>query len=267
MPAIWRISDADTTIYMFGTIHSLPHGFRWRNPGLEAVIVRADLLLLESTEEDGEEVSFAPPATGEPLPPLLDRVSHRYRAKLAALQALLPTETVALLDTMPTWLASISIGAVREALAGQMATAGADDWLERHFRAIGRPVEAIEDSQQVVTNLNAVPERAQRQMLEIAIGAPISERAEREYPAHAWARGEVGADSPLIINPTDLDPSSEMAVPLLDDRNAAWVDDLIRRLNEHDGVILFAAGAGHFVGPGSVIERLESRGVRVERVQ
>ncbi|QIG79138.1 TraB/GumN family protein [Stakelama tenebrarum] len=268
-PAIWKIADADTTIYLFGTIHSLPYGFRWRNPELEAVIAQADLLLLESLADENAEVDFAQGATrdGSDLPPLLDRVSHRYRGQLAALQRSLPDEMVARLDAMPTWLAAIGIGTLRDMESGEIETLGADDWLERHFNAVGRPVAAIEDSQQVVVNLNGVSERAQRRMLEAALAAPVQPLATLEMPAHAWARGEVGPDSPLIIQSDGLDQSFALATPLLDDRNLAWTEDLIQRLDESSGVILFAAGASHFVGRGSVIELLEARGITVERVQ
>lgn len=268
-PAIWKISDPDTTIYMFGTIHSLPPGFRWRNPGLEAVIVRADVLLLESLDNENDQVTFLEGVSKESiatLPPLLDRVSHRWRGKLAELQAALPPETIKAMDAMPTWIAAMGVGYLRDIAAGDMPAQGADDWLEQHFRAIGKPVEAIEDSKGVITNINAIPEAAQRMMLEAALAAPSRTREELDGPAHAWARGQVGIDSPLMIRPEDLDPSQTLADPLLARRNAAWVDDLLTRLNR-PGVTLFAAGAGHFVGPGSVIDMLRKRGIRVERVQ
>ena len=53
---------------------------------------------------------------------------------------------------------------------------------------------------------------------------------------------------------------------LLDDRNAAWARTLKARLAV-PGTSLFAAGAGHFVGPNSLIARLQALGVRVERVE
>ena len=28
-PALWKVADADTTIYLFGTIHALPKGLVW----------------------------------------------------------------------------------------------------------------------------------------------------------------------------------------------------------------------------------------------
>lgn len=269
-PAIWKIADADTTIYIFGTVHSLPPGFRWRNPGLEAVIVRADSLLLESTDDDEDKVTFLeglPVQDGGSLPPLLDRVSHRWRGKLAELQAALPPEATAQMDRMPTWIAAIGIGFVRDLMIGDMPSQGADGWLEQHFRASGRPVEAIENSQSVVANVNAIPERAQRMMLEAALAAPDRTHDQLDAAAHAWAQGHVGDDSPLRILPEQLDPSSAMADPILVRRNAAWVEYLAARMRDRPGTVLFAAGAGHFVGPGSVIDLLQKRGVRVERVQ
>lgn len=269
-PAIWKIGDADTTIYIFGTVHSLPPGFRWRNPALEAIVVRADSLLLESTDADDGQVSFLeglPPQEGGVLPPLLDRVTHRSRGKLAALQARLPPEAIKQLDGMPTWIAAMGIGFVRDLLIGDIPSQGADAWLEQHFHSVGKPVEAIENSKSVVTNINAIPERAQRLMLEAALAAPERTHDELDAPAHAWARGEVGDDSPLRIFAEQLDPSSALADPLLVQRNAAWVEYLTARVRTKPGTLLFAAGAGHFVGPGSVIDLLRKRGVRVERVQ
>lgn len=269
-PAIWRIADSDTTIFLFGTVHSLPPGFRWRNPALEGVIVRADQLWLESVDDKNSDVTFREGLSKEAvgsLPPLLERVSPLYRARLVALQSMLPPETVKEMDAMPTWIAAMGVGFIRDLLVGDMPSPGADDWLEQHFRAVGKPIEAIEDSKSVVTNINSIPEGAQRMMLDAALAAPDRTRTELDGPAHAWAKGEVGPDSPLIIVPEQLDPAGTMADPLLTKRNSEWVDTLLKRGMARPGTILFAAGAGHFVGPGSVIELLQRRGIRVERVQ
>lgn len=269
-PAIWKIGDSDTTVYIFGTIHSLPPGFRWRNPVLEGVIVRADRLLLESTDNEADDVTFLeglPTGPAGALPPLAERVSPAYRPKLRELQAILPEETVKALDTMPSWIAAMGIGFLRDLLIGDMSGPGADDWLERHFRSVGKPVEAIENSKAVITDINAIPEPAQRMMLDVALAAPDRTHEELDAPAHAWAQGDVGPRSLLLITPESLDPSRAMADPLLARRNAQWVDTLLRQTFARPGVVLFAAGAGHFVGPGSVIDLLQKRGVRVERVQ
>ena len=51
-PALWLLADADTTIYLFGTVHILPPGFRWRSPAIDGAIRDADELVLEVDERD-----------------------------------------------------------------------------------------------------------------------------------------------------------------------------------------------------------------------
>src|SRR5215217_1290637 len=46
-PALWRLSDADTTIYLFGTIHALPEGAQWRTPALDQAMAASDELVTE----------------------------------------------------------------------------------------------------------------------------------------------------------------------------------------------------------------------------
>ena len=47
-PALWKLADEDTTIYLFGTIHLLPENFAWRTPALDQAIAASDSLVLET---------------------------------------------------------------------------------------------------------------------------------------------------------------------------------------------------------------------------
>ena len=44
-PALWKVSDADTTIYLFGTIHLLPNGIEWYNGAVATAFEAADELV------------------------------------------------------------------------------------------------------------------------------------------------------------------------------------------------------------------------------
>ena len=46
-PALWRVADADTTIWLLGTIHALPPGVAWETPKVTAAITQADTLVQE----------------------------------------------------------------------------------------------------------------------------------------------------------------------------------------------------------------------------
>ena len=37
-PALWEVSDADTTIYLFGTIHLLPENYQWRTAKFDQAV-------------------------------------------------------------------------------------------------------------------------------------------------------------------------------------------------------------------------------------
>ncbi|OYY89745.1 MAG: hypothetical protein B7Y45_10760 [Sphingomonas sp. 28-66-16] len=266
-PAIWKIADRDTTIYLFGTIHVLPPGFQWRSAALERIVARAGTLLTESVDDgtDLDQMLASGRATG-PITPLIDRVSASHRRALADFKRTLPPEAATLLDGMPTWIAAAAISVAKDIRAGETPGPGADDWIEARFRESRKPVVPIEDARQVLAKVSAIPEADQRRMLDAALDAPVPVRAERRAPIHAWAKGDVGPDSPLTIDITTTTGSSALAGPLLDERNRAWTDALIRRLRT-PGVVLFAAGAGHFIGNGSVIDLLRRRGITVSRVQ
>jgi len=167
---------------------------------------------------------------------------------------------------MQTWIAAIAIGYVRDFRAGEIPGPGADDWLEQHFRAAGKPVLPIESGNQVMATVSAIPEAEQRHMLDLALDAPQRSRAELRAPMHAWAKGEVGSDSALTVDLVGSSGSEALSAPLLTNRNRAWADSLARRL-QTPGTALFAAGAGHFIGPGSLLELLRQRGIKVNRVE
>jgi uncharacterized protein YbaP (TraB family) len=58
----------------------------------------------------------------------------------------------------------------------------------------------------------------------------------------------------------------DLYAALLTNRNASWVSQ-IEGILAGKGVSFMAVGAGHLIGPDSVIAMLEARGVTAERVQ
>lgn len=251
-PAIWQIGDRDTTIYLFGTMHVLPPGFQWRSPTLERVVSQAATLIVESVEERNAG-AIAEPPPGPALPSLKLRVSPDHRAALKRFTDSLAPQAAASLDRMPTWIAAVTIGYIRAVRAGEIPGPGADDWLAGQFRSARKPVVPIDDSTRPPAAAAAIPEGDQRLMLDQALDAPDRNPEELRAPVHAWARGETSAQS---VSPDTLTAAT----------NRIWADNLVLRLRQ-PGTALFAAGAGHFSGPGSVIDLLRRRGITVKRVE
>ena len=77
-PALWQVSDKDTTIYLFGTIHLLPKDSRWRTPKFEKAVQGSQSLVLETLIDTAnpQQLAGIMAALGfsSGLPPIASRV-------------------------------------------------------------------------------------------------------------------------------------------------------------------------------------------------
>jgi uncharacterized protein YbaP (TraB family) len=78
----------------------------------------------------------------------------------------------------------------------------------------------------------------------------------------AWARGDLTALAHGFSRETLGD---ELYTLLILNRNKAWADLIGQRMHR-PGTVLFAVGAGHFVGPDALPDLLVRQGWTVTRV-
>ena len=115
-PALWEVSDADTTIYLFGTIHLLPDDLQWRTPAFDQAIASSQQLVVETIVDQQNLQSIRDAefqlGFGKKLPPVAQRVPP---AKLPLLRAAIAKSGIPekMLDQMDTWLAAISLLSVQ----------------------------------------------------------------------------------------------------------------------------------------------------------
>ena len=268
-PAIWLVADEDTRIYMLGTVHMLPPGFRWRSPAIDRLVAQADELVVE-TYDDGKDISMeeAMLLFREDAVPFLERVPEKHRAAVEAMVAEsdMPRDA---LDSMQTWSVAMFLGisALLDSYGAEDAddAPGVEDVLERDFVAAKKPIGSIEDPGAVLRSLNAIPEEDQLALLLTGLEEMGTEADEEELLArdlednHDWARG---APEKLADFAADM-PASFVGV-LLTKRNAAWALWVEERL-KRPGTVLLAVGAGHLAGKDSLQDMLEARGLRATR--
>jgi uncharacterized protein len=267
-PALWRVADADTTIWLFGTVHLLPRGHRWRDPALDRAIAGSQSLTLEAVlDQDPGQVARALAALGRSpgLPPLAARVPADRRAKLAAMigQSGVPAAT---LDGMESWAAAFVLTAValREIGDDVSAATGVEAQLTAAFRGAGKPVEGLETAARQLGYFDQLPETAQRAFLVATLDEPAEARADFRRLVAAWSAGDVRALERVFADDPEFTP--EVRDLLIRRRNAAWADALAERLRR-PGTVFVAVGAGHLIGAQSVQAMLAARGVRAVRVR
>jgi uncharacterized protein len=141
---------------------------------------------------------------------------------------------------------------------------GVEAVLRTSFTSQGKPIGQLETNREQLSFFDALPEAAQRQLLEGAIDDPKNMIKDFHGMLSAWTRGDVEEIAKTFNR--DLSSSPELKDAILKRRNANWSRWIEHRMTS-PGSVLIAVGAGHLAGNESVIALLERDGYQVRRVQ
>lgn len=266
-PALWQVNDQDTTIYLFGTIHLLPKDSKWRTPALDGAIGNSETLVLETIidEKNPVELAGAMASLGfrNDLPPIAQRVAAAKRPALEAAIAKTGMPRAAF-DRMETWAAAFSLIGLQFRSIGLEGGEGVEAVLRRSFESAGKKVGQLETNREQLGFFDALPENAQRALLEGAVDTPGDMKGHFQAMLSAWLRGDVEAIAKSFNE--DLSASPELMDALIRRRNANWSRRIESRMAQ-PGTVMVAVGAGHLTGKGSVQDYLKQRGMKVRRIQ
>jgi uncharacterized protein YbaP (TraB family) len=265
-PAMWKVADADTTIYLFGTFHLLPKGVAWRTPAMDKALASSDALVMEIGDIDDQAKlagTLMNLGMSPNLPPLVERVPAAKKAELKALIAESGAPE-AMLDKMETWAAGLILTGVTFQRLGLDPNAGVERSLVAPWKATGKPLEGLETAEQQFGFFDTLSEDAQRKFLVALLDSP--EKAKSEFAAmlKAWETGDVAGIARTFDDETQM--SSELRAALMAKRNARWAEWLKARMAK-PGTLFVAVGAGHLAGPDSVLALLAANGLKVTRLQ
>src|SRR5688572_8331112 len=260
-PALWRVTDADTTIYLFGTVHALPQGKEWFDGRIERAFAAADEMITEVDVRDQSASAAAMQSAGL-LPEgtsLRDMMAPDNRQQFeAALVGLgLPVEA---LDRMEPWLASLTMSLLPLLRQGYRTDSGVEIALSA--RAGEKRRGALETVAQQIDLFDGMPMEAQLTFLDKTVEAMPEAKLSLDAMVAEWIEGDADALAALLNAELD-DPV--LYERLLTQRNANWAQWIEARLQQ-PGTVFVAVGAGHLAGADSVQRKLKRRGLKVERV-
>lgn len=262
-PALWKVADADTTIYLFGTIHALPKGLTWLDGPVAQALDGSAELVTEIPEvpaaEQQKSVMAIGLLKGETLRSLMsDGDRAAYEALLAKLK--IPVEAF---DQLEPWLAGITLGVMPYALAGYAQDSGAEAVLRKAAVAKGKKLGALETVDYQLGLFDQLPREAQLKFLGEAV-----RDFDKSFAIIGTMTDEWGAGDPeglgKLMNENMDDP--ELAETLLYQRNRNWASWIAKRLDQ-PGTVFIAVGAGHLAGAQSVQEMLKAQGLAATRIQ
>jgi uncharacterized protein YbaP (TraB family) len=233
---MWEIRDADTTIYLFGTFHTLDERTVWFDQRVRQAFDTSGELVLETVVPSSkQEISAAAneqvreaPGRGGP---------GRLKPFIAQTQAV------------------VSEGRT----LGLSVENGADTVLRRVAEDVGKPVGGLELFEDQLKALARIPAPQPAATPASASDAAVT----LNDLLAAWTNGDTRAFSTMLAG---FEANSPVAYRMLiADRNARWGHWIAKRLDQ-PGTVFVAVGSGHLAGKDSVQHWLAARGIEAVRV-
>jgi len=265
-PALWVVKDADSTLYLFGSVHVLRPTTGWASPRVEAAFDSASDIWFEISNPD-DQAAIMPLIQQHglsPETPLSSRLTPEENAELdAAAQAM--GASAAQLQPMKPWLAALSLSVAPLIKAGYDPKSGVELVLKARAEAAGKPIHGFETIDKQIGILAGLPDDVQLVFLRETLKDYENAATKLDEMVEAWARGDVAKlDRVTIKEMKDASPALYQAV--LVDRNTDWANK-IQTLLEGSGTAFIAVGAAHLTGDDSVQAILQKRGMTVEAAQ
>jgi uncharacterized protein YbaP (TraB family) len=267
-PALWKIVDADTTLYLFGTMHLLPPGLDWETPAFRQAFTDADTLYLEAdTNLPPAEITAIIQRIGL-LPPdrrLSDLLDPAQKEALRAAGSRFRISSV-VLEQMRPWYASVMISdaAIRE--AGFAQDSGVEVLLRPAATEAGKQLRYLETVEGQLSAFTVLPDAAQVKMLTASMTDLDATGEGLTEMVSAWRSGDDKTLARLVVD-EQLATQPEVYQTLMVRRNTEWAPQLDALLRNETGVFMVAVGAGHLQGEDSVLALMERLGHVPVRVQ
>ena len=262
-PALWVVKDADTTIYLFGSVHILKPGLGWFDEGVKAAFDSSDQLILELVEPPAAEAQalFGKLAMDQQGKALRSKMTDTDRAVYEAAVTKLGIPTAAL-DPFDPWAAAITISLLAMQKSGFDPNSGVEKQLTAAANAAKKPIGGLETMEFQLGVFDTLPEAEQIAFLVETAKQIDDAGATMDKMVDLWAAADAEKLAQLM---NEGMTSRTLYDALLTKRNANWAKWISTRMAK-PGVTFIAVGAGHLAGDTSVQSLLPAYGLSATRV-
>jgi uncharacterized protein YbaP (TraB family) len=255
---LWEVSGpGGARGWLFGTIHSLPEGARWRTPPVDRALAGSSVLVVEIADlgdADAARAAFDRLASTPGLPPLSRRVPAATRPALAAFLDRAGLADDAFPHT-ETWAAAI-------VLANRVRGRDPGSGVDRALIAGAKRVLGLETFAQQYGAFDALPPREQADLL-LALAAEADGESDARQ-VREWLTGDLAGLERDSTAGVLADPELREALQVA--RNRTWAGQIAQLLDRREQPFV-AVGAGHMFGEANLPALLQARGYAVRRVQ
>lgn len=267
-PLLWKVSDADNSVYLLGSFHllkqddyPLPAEVDRAFEDAESLVFEVDPREMTAPETMATIQKYAAYEDGKSLSTVLPEAT---RQKLGNLLSMTGGSVQALEQSEP-WMVSLSLVLGITQAMGFKAELGLDRHLMERAAKAGKPTSGLETIDDQMKAMDSVPYDEQARGLDDFLGDP-KKAVQQMQDLHAWWRaGDVARlDSGMRAEMAEKTPHSYRLLDV--DRNNAWMPKVEARLKASKDDTLVVVGSLHLLGEDGLVEKLRAKGYRVERL-
>ena len=264
-PLMWVIRDADSTIYLFGSIHVMKDGVPWLSPRIQQRFDSADELWEELPDIDDTAAlaQAAQPYMVDPTHSMTDGLTADEVTQLNALLVPYGLNTQALMGVRK-WAVGLIIMQKQISALGFDASIGVDMTFAQRARAAAKPIHGFETVDQQMHFL--IPADAAEDLANLR--ATLNDADETPQilgdMLTAWEAGDEPAMTRILIDKEKSENPTEYQRVIVK-RNAIWEPQVEALLNGK-GTVFVTVGTAHLIGPDSLLNMLKRRGIVAEPV-
>ncbi len=276
VPLLWKISDADNSVYLLGSFHLLKPEDYPLSKDVDAAFADAKSLVFEIPPQEIASPELAMQMGQAALRPdgtqldsdLSPALAQKLKAWLVANDASLEKTGLQpqMLQLFEPWFVGLTVSIVEMTDRGLDPKLGLDQHLAAQAKVSGKPTAGLETGAQQIAFLDSMDHDEQLQFLDEALSESQEGRQEVEKLHAAWRAGDVAALwNGMAVDMKRHYPKLYRHINV--ERNDAWVPRIEQRLKTpgHDDTLV-VVGALHLLGSDGVVEKLRARGYKVERI-
>jgi uncharacterized protein len=262
-PALWVVKDADTTIYLFGTVHILKPGMGWFDEAVKTAFDKSDRLVLEMVEPGAAEAQklFAKYGLDQNGKTLSSKMTEDEKAIFTKAMEKVGLPATAF-EPFDPWAAAVTMQVMGLQKGGYDVSSGVEAQLTAAAKAAKKPIAGVETMESQLAIFDTLSQETQVKFLVESAKVVDDMNSSMDAMVALWAKPDPDGLA-RVMNEGLTDPKLYSA--LLTNRNANWAAWINKQL-EKPGTTFMAVGAGHLSGTTSVPKLLTAYGIETERV-
>ena len=270
-PAIWRVSDADNSVYLLGSFHALKPSDYPLSKTINDAYADAELLVFEMAPEQLQSpdlpAKIAQMATlpaGQSVQNLLPEKTWQALKEWSAKN---PQHPLSELQRFEPWYVALTVINTQAKLQGFESGQGLDQYVMNKAKSTRKPSIGLESPEQQIALFDSMPMAAQNQLLKESLFDTAKGKVELDNLHQFWKSGDTqGFEQQTVAKMKREYPDLYQSINV--DRNNAWLPTFQRLLDaEHDKDALVVVGALHLVGSDGLVQKLKALGYKVESLK